>query len=82
MFKLVRTCTSHPEQYDVYFNDEEVGYLRLRHGIFSAEYKDKTVFRAAPKGDGEFFDDERDEHLSAACKAIRNSMFPADYEVE
>ena len=37
MFKLVQTCGACPEQYDVYEGDEEVGYMRLRHGHFHAE---------------------------------------------
>lgn len=34
---LVQTCAACPEQYDVFHNEELVGYMRLRHGIFRAE---------------------------------------------
>lgn len=33
--KLFQTCFACPEQYDVYYNDALVGYIRYRHGIFS-----------------------------------------------
>jgi len=36
-YKLVLTCGACPEQYDVFKNGQQVGYLRLRHGFFSAE---------------------------------------------
>ena len=45
----METC---PEQYDVYFGDFQIGYLRLRHGSFSASYPDytgETVFHAYQK---------------------------------
>lgn len=34
---LVDTCTSHPEQYDVFIGELPVGYLRLRDGRYYAE---------------------------------------------
>lgn len=69
--KLIQTCSACPEQYDAYLNGTVVGYLRLRHGYFRAEYFGTEVYSASPKGDG-FFDndDERVRHLNAACKAI------------
>ena len=36
-YLLVMTCECCPEQYDVYKNDEKVGYLRLRHGVFTVD---------------------------------------------
>lgn len=74
MFKLVRTCCACPEQYDVYFGSEEVGYLRLRHGNFRADYRGETVYTANPKGDGIFEYDERSFYLNQACLAIRSAM--------
>lgn len=35
-FKL--TCLACPEQYDVFLDDEEVGYIRLRHGVLSVDF--------------------------------------------
>lgn len=77
---LVMTCGACPEQYDVFYEDPEqdyktvqVGYFRLRHGSFTAEYPDvcgKLVYQACPKGDGTFYDDERKEYLTEAVKAI------------
>ena len=73
-FKLVQTCGACPEAYDVYFNDEKVGYMRLRHGHFRAEYKGETVYTAQPNGDGIFEYDERNFYLNSACRAIKQAM--------
>lgn len=74
-YKLKMTCGACPEQYDVFdSNNEQVGYLRLRHGYFRADYKDcggKTVYEASPKGDGIFYDDEREHYLTEAVKALQ-----------
>lgn len=32
------TCSACPEQYDVFYNDRMVGYVRLRWGNLTAEY--------------------------------------------
>ena len=69
--RLVQTCNACPEQYDVFEGEELIGYMRLRHGYFRAEYKDKIVYSANPRGDGIFEDDERETYLKAAKKAIR-----------
>ncbi|KKN88767.1 hypothetical protein LCGC14_0243740 [marine sediment metagenome] len=74
-FRLVQTCGACPEQYDVLDeNDEQVGYLRLRHGGFRADYPGcggETVYSATTVGDGMFEDSEREYHLSLALEAIR-----------
>ena len=75
-FRLVQTCGACPEQYDVFDEetDEQVGYLRLRHGGFRVEYPDcggETVYTASPNGDGCFTEDERDFYLSRALEALR-----------
>lgn len=70
---LERTCYACPEQYDVYFQGFLIGYLRLRHGCFRAEYPDvggTTVFTAYPKGDGIFDADERMPFLTTAINAL------------
>ena len=68
--KLVCTCGACPEQYDVYIDGEEIGYMRLRHGWFYAEYRGETVYEASPNGDGMFESDERDKYLNQACYFI------------
>lgn len=74
-YRLICTCGACPEQYDVFDdnNGKKVGYLRLRHGYFRADYPDcggETVYEADTKGDGIFDDDERTPHLSAAVAAL------------
>lgn len=74
--RLIRTCYACPEQYDVFLEKtgDQIGYLRLRHGWFRADYPDhggETVYEADPKGDGIFEDDERIEHLTAAVNALK-----------
>ena len=65
-----------PEQYDVFIKDEGklVGYLRLRHGQFTVESPscggNLLYATNTPKGDGCFEDEERDEFLNIAIKAI------------
>lgn len=76
-----------PEQYDVYRNGENVGYLRLRHGGFRAECRGETVYTASPHGDGIFDPEERDHFLNEACQAIlaalckSETQTPALYEM-
>lgn len=77
-FDLDQTCGACPEQYDVYKDGKQVGYLRLRHGTFRADYPDcggDTVYSANPKGDGIFDDDkERDFHIGNALLAIQERL--------
>lgn len=74
-FKLVCTSVACPEQYDVFDSTgTQVGYLRLRHGNFRADYPDcggETIYRSKTKGDGVFSDDERESELNNAIKAIK-----------
>lgn len=71
-FKL--TCGACPEQYDVQSPDgKQIGYLRLRHGHFTATYPDvggELVYESNPKGDGYFEYDEREEELTRALMAL------------
>lgn len=70
---LVRTCYACPEQYDAFVGDQQVGYLRLRHGFFTVDVPDHTgdtIYEACPRGDGIFEDDEREGYLMAAKQAI------------
>lgn len=77
-----------PEQYNVYLDGEEIAYLRLRHGHFTAEMPigGVLVHTAHPKGDGCFDDDERDWHIQNAIASIefamlfgRSSLSPYEY---
>jgi hypothetical protein len=82
---LVMTCGACPEQYDVFFEDFQIGYLRLRHGIFTASYLNYTgdrVYHGYPKGDGCFDDDERMFFLSEAVDSLivtHNNKIVASY---
>lgn len=76
-FVLVKTCDACPEQYDVFHKGNQVGYLRLRHGYFSAEVPNcggELVYEALPKGDGWFCDDERERFLLAAVEGIEKAI--------
>jgi hypothetical protein len=80
MLKLIRTCTACPEQYDVYDDVRQVGYLRLRHGVFYADYFPPNsgerigVYEASPQGDGIFAPEERVHYLNYACRAIQQAI--------
>ena len=72
-YQLKMTCCACPEQYDVFKESEQVGYLRLRHGSFTADYTfcdDKEVYYAEPSGNGVFYEDEREYFLTHAINAI------------
>jgi hypothetical protein len=76
--RLVCTCPACPEQYEVFDSaKKQVGYLRLRHGKFRADYPDcggETVYQADTKGDGVFSDDERQQELTNAVKALKQRI--------
>lgn len=71
---LVQTSFACPEQYNVYDSEENsVGYLRLRHGYFRADYPEcggETVYEANTIGGGVFDEEERDFQISSALKAL------------
>jgi hypothetical protein len=74
------TCHSCPEQYDVMMGKVVVGYLRLRHGHFTARYPDaggRIVYEAHTDGDGMFTGDERMTHIVPAVSAIRAAIAKA-----
>lgn len=60
-FTAVLTCSSHPEQYDVYYGNMTVGYLRIRDNVFYGQYPGcggETIYMAYPSekyslGDGQ-----------------------------
>jgi hypothetical protein len=73
--KLIKTCDACPEQYDAFYKDEQVGYLRLRFGIFTVQapdHKNTIVFQQEFPGDykGNFTDEEREFYLDCAKQAI------------
>ena len=73
-YRLECTCHACPEQYDVYYAGDKVGYLRLRHGVFTAETPDcldELVYVSHTKGDGRFHNSERVPELKRAIRAIR-----------
>lgn len=64
--ELVRTCSACPEQYDLFREGRQIGYLRLRHGRYTVTYPDhlgQTVHEAYTHGDGSFEIHERAEHI-------------------
>lgn len=70
-----RTCMAMPEQYEVFRDGRQIGYLRLRHGHFRAHYPDhdsrEPVYSTGVRGDGFFHDDEeRSQQLHAAAVEI------------
>lgn len=77
--RLEKTCGACPEQYDVWLNDDCIGYLRLRHGFFYADYvfrgANKTVYQAYPRGDGIFEYDEREKYLRKAVKKLKKEHY-------
>lgn len=74
-YYLQGTCSACPEQYDVFDNkDQQVAYLRLRHGHFYASVPDvggDVVYEADPEGDGCFMDHERVKYLTEAILAVQ-----------
>ena len=77
--RLVKTCGACPEQYDVFQDDELVGYLRLRHGYFRAHLGGpggEVVYESRTNGDGIFESDEREYHLERAKSAIKTGLSP------
>lgn len=74
---IVCTCIACPEQYDVFKNGEQVGYLRLRHGEFRVDYPNcggETIFYANPQGDGIFEKNERFNYLLLSLRAINQKI--------
>lgn len=71
--ELKMTSTACPEQYDAFLDGRQVGYLRLRWGIFRVDYQDcggETLLCEMVAGDGEFEPSEREGYLERAKAAI------------
>lgn len=76
-FVLHLTCPLCPEQYDVFFAGQKVGYLRLRHGCFTVEHPDcfcDLILQEYPDGTGMFERYERIVFLTKALRAIQKRM--------
>jgi hypothetical protein len=76
-YELVKTSDACPEQYDVYRDGANLGYLRLRHSLFTAQLYGPwgpEVYRATPKGDGLFEPSEREGFLTEAVEAIGRAV--------
>ena len=77
-YKLKMICEACPEQYDVFKDGEQVGYLVFRYGRFLAEtnaYGGEIVYEALVKN-GDFPKNKNNPHLKAAIKAIDKSLNP------
>lgn len=69
-YTLKMTCEFCPEQYDVFKDEDNIAYLRLRCGYFYATCWGNLVYVARPTGDGGFEDWERIGYLTKAVEAI------------
>ena len=61
MYVLKQTCSSCPEQYEVFKNDKQCGYIRLRHHVFRVDYPDcgeRVIFSTYLKDDDGCFANE------------------------
>ncbi len=63
LFDFKKTCRWMPEQYDIYYHEHQVGYLRLRNGwleLYRDAGDDDYIFSAnlGEKNDGEFENEE------------------------
>lgn len=72
---LSRTCTVSPEQYDAFDSRWNlIGYLRIRHGLFTVEAPDvggTVVYEAMTSSNtGYFNDEERSTFLDRAKVAL------------
>lgn len=77
--EFTKTCSACPEQYDVFYEGNKVGYVRLRHGEFRVDYPDcleKTLLHInCNEGDGYFDDEEaRLKYLNMAADALLIEM--------
>lgn len=71
--ELKITCGACPEQYEVFKDGVQVGYYRLRHGLFRVDYptvNKETIYEAEPLGDGIFDDSERLVYLTKAMRMV------------
>lgn len=72
--KLIKTCDAYPEQYNAFYGGKQVGYLRVRHGVFQVFYPDanseEVIFEVDTIKLSEFDDSERVYYLESAKMVI------------
>jgi hypothetical protein len=74
--KLINTSLAYPEQYDVFLNNQKIGYLRLRGNQFIAIYPNidgKTVYSVKVCGEGCLQPHESTKQLTLAINALLNA---------
>lgn len=74
--RAVLTCAACPQQYDVFLGDEEVAYMRFRHGYFSVEVPfGGAIVYSWHSGDEwqgcGLPDDQYDAGMAAVAEALR-----------
>lgn len=73
-YKLQKTCSACPEQYDVYNPEgKQVAYIRLRHGFLRVDVPDcgHTIYSTERvHGDGIFDNDERFKKLTECIEKM------------
>lgn len=81
--KVIRSSYACPEAYTAYYENNKVGYLRLRNGIFRVDYypleihkigvedSREVLYEAWAQADGLFDDYERNVTISMALNLIQ-----------
>ena len=86
-YKLVQTCSACPEQYDVYLDNQVIGYIRLHRGHFSAQYfyiddaNSTIVYHAYLDYNGRFVDEHRNYYLNQAIAALDRHIYPKAHSI-
>jgi hypothetical protein len=83
---VIRSSYACPEAYSVYYENNQIGYLRLRHGIFRVDYyplqlhkigvedSRETIYEACAMADGIFDDYERNVTVTMALGLLRMKL--------
>jgi hypothetical protein len=75
--RIELTSAACPEQYEVFRNDRQVAYYRLRHGEFRVDYPDcggEEILCEHPNGDGIFDENERLIYLAKAMRKVLEKL--------
>lgn len=82
-FKLEKTCGACPEQYNVFYGEEYVGFLHLRNGLYSiCDPNDNVITVMYPNGDGIFESEERDKYIQLGLLNIVENLSSEDISYE